>query len=181
MKIEPIHFLLKNGKTACLLSPELSDAKPLIDYIKITAGESDYVLRYPEEVQMTIEQEERFIANVVSSDYDMMAVCKVDGRIAGNCHLMMNNRIKTKHRATVAIALYKEFWNLGIGTRMFELMIETAKSKGIAQLELEFIEGNVRGEALYRKMGFETVSFKPNAIRLKDGTLLKEYFMVKTL
>lgn len=181
MKIEPIHFLLKNGKTACLLSPELSDAKPLIDYIKITAGESDYVLRYPEEVQMTIEQEERFIANIVSSDYDMMAVCKVDGRIAGNCHLMMNNRIKTKHRATVAIALYKEFWNLGIGTRMFELMIETAKSKGIAQLELEFIEGNVRGEALYRKMGFETVSFKPNAIRLKDGTLLKEYFMVKTL
>lgn len=181
MKIEPIHFLLKNGKTACLLSPELSDAKPLIDYMKITAGESDYVLRYPEEVQMTIEQEERFIANIVSSDYDMMAVCKVDGRIAGNCHLMMNNRIKTKHRATVAIALYKEFWNLGIGTRMFELMIETAKSKGIAQLELEFIEGNVRGEALYRKMGFETVSFKPNAIRLKDGTLLKEYFMVKTL
>lgn len=181
MKITPIPFTLKNGKTAYLSSPELSDAKELLDYLSITAGESEFVLRYPEEVQMTLEQEERFITNVVASDFDMMAVCKVDGRIAGNCHLMMNNRIKTGHRATVAITLYREFWNLGIGTKMFELMIETAKAKGIEQLELEYIEGNVRGEALYKKMGFETVSFKPNAIRLKDGTYLKEYFMVKTL
>lgn len=181
MKITPIPFTLKNGKTAYLSSPELSDAKELLDYLSITAGESDYVLRYPEEVHMTLEQEERFINNVVDSDLNMMAVCRVDGKIAGNCHLMMNNRIKTRHRATVAIALYREFWNLGIGTKMFELMIETAKAKGIEQLELEYIEGNVRGEALYRKMGFETVSFKPNAIRLKDGTYLKEYFMVKTL
>ncbi|MBQ2434020.1 MAG: GNAT family N-acetyltransferase [Clostridia bacterium] len=181
MKITPVPFTLKNGKNALLTSPEISDAGELIEYLLATSSESEYVLRYPEEIHMTLEQEERFIANVVSSDYDMMAVCRVDGRIAGNCHLMMNNRIKTSHRATVAIALYKEFWNLGIGTKMFELMIETAKAKGIGQLELEYIEGNVRGEALYKKMGFETVSFKPNAIRLKDGTLLKEYFMIKTL
>lgn len=181
MKIKPIPFTLKNGKAAYLSSPEVKDAQELIDYLSQTAGETEYVLRYPEEVHMTLEQEERFIGQVVSSDYDMMAVCKVDGKIAGNCHLMMNGRIKTKHRASVAIALYKEYWNLGIGSKMFELMIETAREKGIEQLELEFIEGNVRGEALYKKMGFETVSFKPNAIRLKDGTMLKEYFMVKTL
>lgn len=181
MLIAPHTFTLKNGKTACLCSPVLSDAKELIDYLVNTSDETEFVLRYPEEISMTIEQEERFINNVVSSDYDMMAVCKVDGRIAGNCHLMMNGRIKTRHRATVAIALYREFWNLGIGTKMFELMIETAKQKGITQLELEFIEGNVRGEALYKKMGFKTVSFKPDAVRLKNGTMLKEYFMLKRL
>ena len=181
MKISPISFTLKNGNTAYLQSPELSDAPELCTYLERTAAETEYVLRYPEECKMSLEQEERFITNVLSSDFDMMAVCKVNGRIAGNCHLMMNNRIKTRHRASVAIALYKEYWNLGIGTRMFEMMIEIAKQKGIEQLELEYIEGNVRGEALYKKMGFETVSFKPNAIRLKDGTSLKEYFMVKTL
>ncbi len=181
MKISTITFELKNGKSACLLNPEISDAEELLTYLKKSAGETEYVLRYPEECLMTLEQEERFIHNVVSSDFDLMAVCKVDGRIAGNCHLMMNNRIKTRHRASVAIALYKEFWNLGIGTRMFELMISIAREKGILQLELEYVEGNVRGEALYKKMGFETVSCKPNAIRLKDGTMLKEYFMVKML
>ncbi|MBQ4157631.1 MAG: GNAT family N-acetyltransferase [Clostridia bacterium] len=181
MKIETIEFNLKNGKSAYLQSPSLSDAPELLEYLYKTAGETEFVLRYPEECLMTLEQEERFITNVVQSDYDMMAVCKVDGRLAGNCHLMMNNRIKTRHRASVAIALYKEFWNLGIGTQMFELMINVAKEKGIRQLELEFIEGNERGRALYEKMGFEIVSFKPNAIILKNGTVLKEYFMIKTL
>ncbi len=181
MLISPRPFTLKNGKNACLTSPEVSDAHELIEYLVNTAGESEFVLRYPEEINMTLEQEERFITNVVASDYDMMAVCRVDGRIAGNCHLMMNGKIKTRHRASVAIALYREFWNLGIGTKMFELMIEIAKEKGVRQLELEFIEGNVRGEALYKKMGFETVSFKPDAVQLKDGTMLKEYFMIKKL
>lgn len=181
MKIAPVSFTLKNGKSARLSIPSLSDAPALIDYLFETAKETEYVLRYPEEIQMTLDKEERFITGVTESDFDLMLVCKVDGRIAGNCHLMMNGRIKTRHRASVAIALYKEFWNLGIGTKMFEVMIEEAKNKGIAQLELEYIEGNERGEALYKKMGFETVACKPNAIRLKDGTQLKEYLMIKNL
>ena len=49
------------------------------------------------------------------------------------------------------------------------------------QLELEFIEGNARGRALYEKMGFRTVSIRPDNVRLEDGTLLHEYFMVKDL
>ena len=73
------------------------------------------------------------------------------------------------------------FWGLGIGTAMFQKMEEEARKHDVSQLELEYIEGNQRGLALYQKMGFETVSYKPDAICLKDGTLLKEYFMIKKL
>ena len=48
-------------------------------------------------------------------------------------------------------------------------------------LELEVIEGNERAIALYKKFGFETVAEKPDAIRLKDGTSLKEITMMKKL
>lgn len=44
-------------------------------------------------------------------------------------------------------------------------------------MELEYVEGNDRAKRLYEA----TVAEKPNAIRLKDGTMLKEYFMVKYL
>ena len=49
------------------------------------------------------------------------------------------------------------------------------------QLELDFIQGNERAKALYEKMGFKVVAVKPNAIRLKDGTLLNEYSMVRSM
>lgn len=64
---------------------------------------------------------------------------------------------------------------------MFEEMTRLAKERGVMQLELDFIEGNARARGLYEKVGFRITAVKPNAIRLKDGTLLNEYFMVKLL
>ena len=48
-------------------------------------------------------------------------------------------------------------------------------------MELGLIEGNVRARHLYEKMGFRISGVHPNAIRLRDGTMLNEYMMVKTL
>ena len=70
MKIAPVPFTLKNGKSACLSIPSLSDAPALIDYLLETARETEFVLRYPEEVQMTLDKEERFITGVTESDFD---------------------------------------------------------------------------------------------------------------
>ncbi len=82
----------------------------------------------------------------------------------------------------MAIALLKEYWNQGIGTRMFREMIRIAEgNENILQMELEFVEGNTRARALYEKMGFRITGVKPNAIRLKDGTLLNEYSMVREI
>ena len=61
-------------------------------------------------------------------------------------------------------------------------MIRIAKdNENILQLELDFIEGNVRARALYEKMGFRITGVAVNAVRLKDGTLLNEYHMIKEI
>ena len=76
----------------------------------------------------------------------------------------------------------KKLWNLGIGTRMFEEMTRIAVSNpDLLQLELEYVEGNSRARALYEKMGFRIAGVRPDAIRLKDGTILNEYLMMKKL
>ena len=82
---------------------------------------------------------------------------------------------------TIGIALIREFWNLGIGTAMFRELISLGMQWGLSQLELEVIEGNHRAMALYEKMGFQTVAAHPDAIRLEDGIVLKEFLMVKKL
>ena len=122
--------------------------------------------------------------NLVASsrDDEAMFICLVDGKVAGNCGIHFNTKLKTRHRAGVAIALCKEFWNLGIGTRMFEEMEKLALTKPYVQiLELDFVEGNTRARALYEKMGYKITGRRPAAICLKDGTLLDEYMMQKKI
>ena len=61
-------------------------------------------------------------------------------------------------------------------------MIRIAEANpDILQVELDFIEGNARARALYEKMGFRITGVRPNAIRLKDGTLLNEYSMIREI
>ena len=82
----------------------------------------------------------------------------------------------------MAIALLKEYWNLGIGTRMFEELIQIAwEREEVRQIELDFVEGNSRARGLYEKMGFRITGVKPDAIRMKDGSFVNEYMMVNRL
>lgn len=183
MVINDIEFKLKDGRSALLRSPKDEDVQGMLDYLYISAGETDFILRYPEECnKYTPESEKDFFDHTNESENDAMIVCLVDGKVAGNCQISWSNGIKTRHRASVAIALLSEFWNQGIGTRMFQEMIHIAENNSeILQIELDFIEGNSRARALYEKMGFRITGVRPNAIRLKDGTLLSEYSMIREI
>ncbi len=128
-----------------------------------------------------MERELAFIESHNSSENDIMLVCLVDGEFAGNCQLSRKIKRKNRHRGEVGIAVSQKFWNLGIGTAMFRELIQIGRDWGLEQLELEFIEGNERGKALYEKMGFQTIGFIPNAIHQPDGTILKEYTMILEL
>ncbi len=175
-------FQLKDGRTALLRSPCEEDAAEMLQFIRTASGETDFLMRYPEEwAETTLVQEIAFIHADYCNPNGMMISCIVDGRIAGSCQISFRTGLKDRHRASVAIALLKEFWNLGIGTRMFEELFRVARDRGVRQIELDFIEGNSRARALYEKMGFRITGVKPDAIRLKDGTYLNEYMMLKRL
>lgn len=172
-------FVLPNGREAVFRSPRREDAQALVKYLRQTAEETEFVLRYPEEVTMTEEQEARFIEQINQSDNHYMILCLVDGRHAGNCALQFYDKMKARHRGEAAIALTREFWGMGIGTLMFEEMIRIAQERGAKQLELAVIEGNERALSLYRKMGFRQYGELPDAIRLRDGSMRSEIFMVR--
>lgn len=181
MFIEAFEFTLKDGRKALIRSPLEEDIPGVLDYLTQSAGETEFVIRYPEECgKYTYEGEKELFERINASDNEAMLVCLVEGKVAGNCGILWTKSMKTRHRATVAIALLKEFWGQGIGTRFFEEMIRIAEeNENILQMELDFIEGNSRARALYEKMGFKICGVKPNAIRLKDGRLLNEYSMVR--
>lgn len=181
MIFEPKVILLKNEEAAILRSPTPADAAQMLKHLKATAAETDFMLRYPEECTMTEDQEIGFLQGIQESPNQLMILCEINGQIVGNCYLSFQPFMKTRHRGYLAIGIVKAHWNKGIGTAMFRKLFDVATKCGITQLELDVIEGNDRAIALYEKMGFQVAGEKPNAIRLKDGTMLKEFFMVKEL
>ena len=183
MVFKETEFKLKDGRTALLRSPHEDDAEEMLQFIINASGETDFLMKYPEEyADFTLEQEKDFLNGAYQNENAIMIACVVDGRIAGNCQISFRTGKKDSHRASVAIALLHEFWSLGIGTRMFgELFRIAGERSEVRQIELDFIEGNCRARHLYEKMGFRITGVKPDAIRMKDGTFVNEYMMMKKL
>lgn len=183
MKIEKKEIVLKNGQSCVLRSPEKEDAEQLVKYVKTMAGETDFVLMYPEEADIPVLQEEFFLQHFTESERDVMILAEVDGKIAGNSQFseIGKGRIKVRHRCSMAIGLYKEYWGLGIGKALIELLAEKAAELGYEQMELEVISSNSRAVGLYTKMGFVKTGEIPKAVKYKDGTYDSVDIMVKDL
>ena len=164
-------------------SPKDEDIQGMLDCLRIAAGETDYILPYPEECRKhTVENEKALFDRVNRADNEAMLICLVEGKVAGSCQITWGNKMKIRHRASIGIVLLSEFWNQGIGTRLFQELIRIAEENpNLMQLELDFIEENNRARALYEKMGFRVTGVRPDAIRLKDGTLLNEYSMIRQI
>ena len=182
MIFKETEFELKDGRKALLRNPSEEDAETLLQFIIKASGETDFLMTYPEDYStFTIEQEKSFIKENDNQNV-LMLTCFVDGTIAGNCQISFRTGRKVEHKGSVAIAILQEYWNLGIGTRMFEEMIRAARErKVVRQIELDFTEGNARARALYEKMGFRITGVKPDSIRLRDGSFVNEYMMAKKL
>ena len=88
---------------------------------------------------------------------------------------------KIRHRCSLAIALYEEFWGLGIGTAMINYMTELAAQIGWHQVDLEVVAENEQAQALYRKCGFIETGRRHNALLFDDGIYHDEILMYKNL
>ncbi len=176
-------ILLKDGRTAILKTPALTDAAQMLAYIIKACGETEFLLRYPEEWEgMSLESEEKWIENLQSSPRTLAIACYIDGKVVGNCEISFAPGMKYAHRASIAIAILKDYWSLGIGSAFFEEMLAAARAhQGCEIVELDFIEGNDRAKALYEKFGFQVASERPKAFKLKDGSYRSEFYMQKIL
>lgn len=172
----------KAGRTVILRNAELEDAEDLIRYLKITTAETPYLIREPEEVTLTMEQEKNFIDMCLESDRNLMLIATIDGKHIGNCSLAPIGSFKRySHRCDVAIALYKEYCGLGIGRQMLNAVLEIAREIGYEQAELEVIADNTNAIALYEKMGFVKYGEFPNNMKYSDGSYANAYWMMKKL
>ena len=90
-------------------------------------------------------------------DHCLMAEC--DGKVVGAVwvRVMEDNGQIDNETPSLAISLYKEYRNRGIGTQLLQRMLELLREKGYRQVSLSVQKANYALQ-MYQKAGFKTVA-----------------------
>jgi len=183
MKVEPREVILKDGRKCILRNATGADAEGMLNYLRTSGGETEFILRYPDEVDRdyTVESEAKVLDGFLENPECVMMVAVVDGKIAGNAAISGSKRKrKTAHRGAFAIALMKDYWNLGIGTALMTELLDIAENQlGYTVIDLEVVSENKRAIALYTKMGFKKIGERPMALKLDNGSYYSEDLMCR--
>ena len=173
---------LKDGRT-CLLRPALpEDAAAMTEYMKVTAGESPFLLRYPDEVDTDEARERAFLTRMRDDPRAVMAVAEVEGNVAGAAAVAgYGVKRKLRHRCEYSVALYRAYHRLGLGAAVTAYLTELARGMGYGQMDLQVFADNAPALALYRRCGFVESGRVHNAVRLDDGTYRDLILMYKPL
>ena len=179
MYIKPKSVQLKNGQMVILHSPDMFDAGQLLEHMKRTSAETEFMSRYPEEVTVSVETQSRFLQMIENDPDDFMLAAYIDGRMVGNAAVTrVRSNLKYRHRANFGISLREEVCGLGLGTIMMREILTIVKQTALEQLELTVFADNTRAIRLYEKAGFVKTGVLPRAYRLKDGSYHDEVQMV---
>lgn len=176
---------LRNGEIIVLRSPTGEDASDMQKFLYQISGETDYMVRYPEEVgtdAAALEQEQKLLWRYLEDTRGLMISAFYQDRLVANVSLgCVNDKIKLRHRGSMGIAILKEVWGMGIGTLLMNEILTMAPVIGLEQVELGVVAGNERALNLYRKMGFAECGRVPRAFRYKDGSYQDEICMYRNV
>lgn len=182
MRFEPVTFTLKDGRECTLCNATKEHAQGMLDFLLKSSEETDFLLRNPDEVNYTLDDEIEILESKLDDPYSVFIAAIVDGKVAGNCAVYgLSYKRRIRHRSTFAIALLKEYWGLGIGSRMLPLSLKLAKEMRYESIELEVVSVNHRAVHLYQKYGYKIYGEREKALKLDDGRYYTELLMRQDL
>lgn len=182
MIYEEKKFPMKDNKVLTLRNAERQDAQLLIDYLKKASGETPFLLRYPDEIKLNLEEEEKFIQNGIEDPGSLNLVGFIgDAHVGNGSFRPVSTARRYAHRCDVAIALYQAYTGYGIGRILLKELLKKASEAGYEQAELTVVSKNTRALRLYQSLGFMQYGKLPHSMKYDDGTYADEILMVKDL
>ena len=161
---------LKDGRPCVLRNGTEQDGQALLDNFILTHAQTDFLIDYPDEITMTVEQEKQFLKEKAESENEIEILAEAEGSVVGAAGIWcIRNKEKIRHRAGFGISVDKAYWSLGIGRALTEACIECAGAAGYTQLELDVLADNEKALALYRSLGFVAYGRNPRGINLRTS------------
>ena len=153
-----------------------ADGKALLLHQSRVGDETDNLSFDGNTFKISPEKEAKFIERFSRNERDVMLVALDGDVIVGNGIIETERAKRYSHRATLSITVLRDYWGLGIGSRLMKMMIDFSKAQGIAVVSLEVRADNDRAVALYKKIGFETIGLYKKFFKI-NGEYHDAYLM----
>lgn len=133
-----------------------SDAEAVIKLLDKTATQTGFMTQGEEGVGISVEEEERELDKIYSSENNSVLIAIVDKEVIGIASIHGSSKPKIKHIGDIGIVIDKDFWGMGLGRLMMEELLEWAnEAKVLKRLQLQVQYRNTRARALYESLGFD--------------------------
>lgn len=137
---------------------QATDAQAIIDYCNQVAGESDNLSFGTGEFGINYEQEVNYLEDLQKSINCSMLVALVDQEIVGLASINGERRNRVIHNVEIGISIKQAYWNLGIGSKLLNQVIEVCRQTNIIEnIHLMVVADNNHAISLYKKIGFKQV------------------------
>lgn len=146
----------------------VDDARALIEYLNIVAGQSDNLTHGANACTLNEVQEMEFIEEIRNDPNSVMIVAKDGQKIVGAASLSGNKKERLSHRANLGISVLKDYWHQGIGNNLMAALIGYAIEAGLEIIDLEVVTTNKNAIALYEKYGFEIIGTYDRFMKIDD-------------
>lgn len=167
--MEKYSFILKDSRELVIRKAGEEDAEKFLKYFNVVGGETDFLGFGIEGPNITLEEEKSYFKNSTAKNFFLIA--EIEGKIVGSCSISTNEkRVRLKHFGELGIVVLKEYWNLGVGSKLIEIALLLGKEGGLKKVNLETRSDNKKAIALYKKLGFKEEG------TIKRGTLIDEKF-----
>lgn len=157
---------LKDGRACVLRNGTAQDGQAELDIFTLTHAQTDYLLTYPDENAMSVEDAATFLKETTENAREIEMLAEVDGVVVASAGIeCVDDKEKTRHRAEFGISVDRAYWGLGVGRALTKACIECARHAGYAQLELDVVADNAPAIALYQSEGFVEYGRNPRGFR----------------
>lgn len=152
-----------------------SDGEKYLKLMKELDQETSFMLYEPDERKTTIKEMEQKIEKI-NARGGVIIAAELENQLIGFITASRIPLKRVKHRVHIVVGVLKKESGKGIGTRLFEELIEWAKNNEISRLELTVMKHNEKAINLYKKIGFEIEGTKKNSLII-DENFVDEYYM----
>jgi len=156
-----------------------NDVNEFCEFLSKLDNEAEYMLYEKGERDLDYKKIQKNIETIINNG-DSCYIAVDENKIVGFIIAVREKFIRTQHVATIVIGILEEYCGKGIGSLLFQNVINWANENKVKRLELTVIAENQRAMNLYKKVGFKLEGTREKSI-FKDGKYYDELYMSKII
>lgn len=156
------------------------DAEKIINYLKKTVTQTDFLSYTLDEFKVTISQEVKYIQNL-SKPNSVFFIAEIGEEVVGKVTMIGGKTSRTEHVAELSMSVDKDYWGRKIGSKLLQQALDWAFQSGIiTKVVLKVNHNNPVAISLYQRFGFQKEGKLKNDLKV-NGEYVDSILMAKIL